>query len=158
MSSNLLLPHKYKKIGWVILIPATVLGIILCLQDFGAEWIFAKVFFIANDPSLEHHHYFGTGKVNLTNTLVGTCFIVGGLLVSFSREKNEDEFITELRLSSLLWAVCISYILLLVAFVFVYGTPFLDVMVYNMFTTLILFIVRFNYILYRNAKLLTHEK
>ena len=53
-------------------------------------------------------------------------FSSGALLVSFSKEKNEDEFITEIRLSSLLWAVCVSYTLLLVAFLFVYGSPFFE--------------------------------
>ena len=78
--------------------------------------------------------------------------------MSFSKEKNEDEFITEIRLSSLLWAVCVSYTLLLVAFLFVYGSPFFEVMIYNMFTVLIIFIVRFNYILYKNTRTVSDEK
>jgi len=78
--------------------------------------------------------------------------------VSFSKEKNEDEFIAEIRLSSLLWAVCVSYTLLLVAFLFVYGSPFFEVMIYNMFTVLIIFIVRFNYILYKNTRTVSDEK
>ena len=73
-------------------------------------------------------------------------------------EKNEDEYIAGLRLSSLLWAVCVSYLLLLIAFVLVYGTPFLNVMVYNMFTVLIIFIIRFNYLLHKNSKIVPDEK
>ncbi len=90
--------------------------------------------------------------------MIGSFFIIGALLVSFSKEKNEDEFIAEIRLSSLLWAVWVSYILLLVAFLIVYGTPFFEIMVYNMFTVLIIFIVRFNYILYKNSKAVSDEK
>ena len=80
------------------------------------------------------------------------------MLVGFSKEKNEDEFISEIRLSSLLWAVWVSYMLLLIAFLLIYGSPFLEVMVYNMFTILIIFIVRFNFILYKNAKTVQDEK
>ena len=54
--------------------------------------------------------------------------------------------------------VKINYILLLLAFLFVYGTDFLIVMIYNMFTVLIIFIVRFNYILYKNSKTAPDEK
>jgi hypothetical protein len=79
-------------------------------------------------------------------------------MVGFSKEKNEDEFIANLRLSSLLWAVLVNYGLLLLAFVFVYGFPFLNVMVYNMFTVLIIFIARFNYILHRNSNYKPDEK
>jgi uncharacterized membrane protein len=79
-------------------------------------------------------------------------------MVGFSKEKNEDEFITNLRQSSLYWAVIVNYILLLFAFVFLYGIAFLNVMLYNMFTILIIFIVRFNYVLYRTSKWKPDEK
>ena len=158
MSSKLLLPNRYKKLGWLILIPSSIIGIILAYNEFGADWLWASVFAIANDGKEGNYMYLGTRNTNITNTVIGALFIIGALLVSFSKEKNEDEFISEIRLASLLWAVWVSYILLLIAFLFVYGTPFLDVMVYNMFTVLIIFIVRFNYILYKNSKTVPDEK
>jgi len=158
MSSRLLLPNLYKKIGWFILIPSTILGILLAYQEFGADWLWARVFAIANDGKDGKYLYLSSRYTNITNTVIGALFIMGAMLVSFSKEKNEDEFIAEIRLSSLLWAVWVSYILLLIAFLFVYGSPFLDVMVYNMFTVLIIFIIRFNYILYKNAKTVSVEK
>jgi len=157
MSTKLLLPNRYKKIGWFILVPATISGFLLAYNGFGAEWLWANVFSIVNDGTLQHYRFFSFSNTNITNTVIGSAFIIGAMLVGFSKEKNEDEFIAELRLSSLLWAVCVSYLLLLVAFLFVYGTPFLDVMVYNMFTIQILFIVRFNYYLYRNSTNSTDE-
>ena len=158
MSPKLLLPNKFKKIGWFIFVPSTILGIILCIKDFGAEWLWARVFAIAYDGTMGTTFYFGSLFTNVTNTIIGSLFIIGALLVSFSKEKNEDEFIAEIRLSSLLWAVCANYILLLLAFLFVYGSPFLEVMIYNMFTTLVIFIIRFNYLLYRNSKTVPDEK
>jgi len=136
-----LLPHQFKRIGWCILIPATIFGIILIVNGFD-KWPFVFTFM----------------RADITNTLAGALFIIGGLLVGFSKEKNEDEFISNLRLSSLLWAVVTNYIVLLFCLVFVYGPPFLNVMLYNMFTILIIFIVRFNYVLYRNLKAIADEK
>lgn len=158
MATKLLLPNRFKIIGWIILIPAAILGLVLAYNEFGADWLWANVFSIANEGNEFHYKYFTFRNTNITNTVIGSFFIIGAMLVSFSKEKNEDEFIAELRLSSLLWAVCVSYILLLIAFVLVYGTPFLDVMVYNMFTVLIIFIIRFNYILYKNSKTVSNEK
>lgn len=158
MTTKLLLPNRYKTIGWIVLVPATILGLALAYTEFDATWIHAKVFAIATDATFGKYKFFSVTETNITSTLVGVLFIIGAMLVSFSKEKNEDEFIAELRLSSLLWAVCVSYILLLVAFIFVYGTPFLDVMVYNMFTVLIIFIVRFNYLMYKNSKTVSDEK
>ncbi len=158
MTTQLLLPNSYKKIGWIILIPATILGLILCYYEFSADWLWSKVFALASEGSEFHYKYFTFTKTNITNTVIGGLFIIGAVLVGFSKEKKEDEFITELRLSSLLWAVLVSYILLFIAFIFVYGTPFLNVMVYNMFTVLIIFIVRFNYLMHKNSKTVLDEK
>jgi uncharacterized RDD family membrane protein YckC len=79
-------------------------------------------------------------------------------MVSFSKEMQEDEFIANLRLSSLLWSVWVNYIFLLIAFLFIWNFDFLNVVVYNMFTILIIFIIRFNYILYRTSKIMSDDK
>jgi len=158
MTTKLLLPSKYKTIGWIILIPAAVLGIIVSFTGYDVNWFDAKVFAIFSDEVFGKDELFSFIQTDITNTVVGALFILGGLLVSFSKEKNEDEYISKLRLSSLLWAVAVSYLLLLFAFIFVYGTAFLNVMIYNMFTVLIIFIIRFNYILYKNSKTVSDEK
>ena len=158
MSQKLLLPNRYKTIGWWILIPAAILGIMLMSTDFeGFEWK-GWVFAMWNDEILGESSAFSFVKTNVTNTVAGLLFLVGALLVGFSKEKREDEFIANLRLSSLLWAVLVNSILLLLSFMFIYGIAFLHVMIYNMFTVLIIFIVRFNFILYKNAKNMSDEK
>ena len=158
MSSKLLLPNKYKLIGWLLLIPATILGVVLTIIGFDAIPFKVRVFSIIDDGLLGKAQLFGLTEENITITIVGICFIAGAVLVGFSKEKREDEFIEKLRLSSLLWAVWVSYILLFLAFIFVYGMAFFNVMVYNMFTVLIIFIVRFNYNLYKNSKTVSDEK
>ena len=158
MSTQLLLPNKFKKIGWFILMPAFIAGLILCITDYQAAWLQTKVFAIVNEEILGKTLYFIFIKTNITNTLVGVLFIVGAMLVSFSKEKTEDEYITNLRLKSLQWSLLVNNLLLLFAFLFIYGTTFLSIMLYNMFTMVIIFIIRFNYILYKNTKSSPDEK
>lgn len=152
MSSNLLLPHAFKKTGWYLFIPFLVIGVIITITGYEADWLNANVFAFFNHDIFEEVQSFQFIKINITNTLVGVLFIVGALLVAFSKEKVEDEFIAKMRLSAFMWAVLMSYILLLLAFILVYGSAFLTVMVYNMFTVLIIFILKFNWTLYRNTK------
>ncbi len=158
MSQQRLFPHRFKAIGWFILVPAFFAGLYLTITDFQPGWLDAKMLSIF--PS----RFYGTTKafsiisVNLANTIAGSLFIIGGLLVGFSREKNEDEFIASIRLTSLLRAVFVNYSVLLVAFIFVYETSFLSVMVYNMFTVLLLFILRFHYLLNKSLKTVPDEK
>jgi L-asparagine transporter-like permease len=158
MSGRLLLPNRFKLIGWYIFIPATIMGIILSFTGFEASWLNAKTFAVFIDDLSGRDQMFRFIETNLTNTIVGVLFIIGAMMVGFSKEKREDEFIAKLRLSSLLWAVWVNYILLFLAFLFVYGTAFFTVMIYNMFTVLIIFIMRFNYILYKNSKPASDEK
>jgi len=153
MSSKLLLPNRFKGIGWFLFIPSTIVGVMISLTGFEARWLKTIVFAIFNDEMMGKSQSFSLIETNVTNTVVGILFIVGAVFVGFSKEKREDEFIAKLRLSSLLWAVWVNYVLLLLAFLFVYGTAFLTVMIYNMFTVMIIFIVRFNYIFHKNSKL-----
>lgn len=158
MTNKVLLPNRYKAIGWYILIPATILGVVLLATNFEFFVLEAKVFALFNQEPFSNSDNFRIIKTNIFPTLVGALFLIGALLVSFSREKREDEFIAGLRQSSLLWAVFVNYILLLLSFLFIYGMAFLNVMLYNMFTILLIFIIRFNYILYKSSKEMPHEK
>ena len=159
MFKQMLLPNTCKKIGWVLLIPSALVGFFLMLTDLESKLkIESKVFALYNDEFLGSSKHFGIISADITNTLVGIVFIIGAMMVAFSKEKNEDEYIANLRLSSLMWAVWVNYTLLLLSFIFIYGMGFLHVMIYNMFTVLIIFIGRFNIILFKNKMISTDEK
>ncbi|HQW11935.1 MAG TPA: hypothetical protein PK076_05170 [Saprospiraceae bacterium] len=158
MSNTLLLPNKFKLIGWFLLIVAVILFVASSVEVFDLFPEKSKVFAIFNKEIFGQSQFFTLFETNITLTVVGVLFIIGAMMVGFSKEKREDEFIAKLRLSSLLWAVWVNYALLFLAFFFVYGTDFLTVMMYNMFTILIIFIVRFNYLLYKNSKVVLDEE
>lgn len=150
MKTKLLLPNYYKMIGLVVLLVSTALWIYIAVSGNDLLIPETNMFTMVNGDVTGKSKYFTIDKVNLTYTLIGVLFIAGSLLIAFSREKTEDEYIMKLRLSSFQWAVLVNYILLLIMFLFVYGIDFITVMLYNMFTTIILFIVRFNYLLLKN--------
>jgi len=153
MKTKLLLPNQFKKPGWILLIPSTLLGLFIIIFDYRFDFLDARIFTIYSGSFLpEKSVLFGFIDENLTNTVVGILFIIGALFVAFSREKTEDEFIAKTRLESLLWATYINYGILLICFVFFYEMEFLYVMIFNMFTILVIFIIRFYYMLHRAKK------
>lgn len=158
MINKILLPHQFKRAGWIILVPAVIAGLLFTFTSFENLSLNAKVFAFYQSGIFEDNHAFSFITTNILNTIIGIVFIIGAMFVAFSKEKKEDEFISELRLSSLAWAVYVNYLLLLVCFAFIYGVAFLTIMVYNMFTVLIIFIARFNYILYKSSKAVVNEK
>ena len=105
MKSQLLLPNSFKKPGWVLLIAAIILGIISMSTGFETlkweTWVPA----IIDEEIMGPKRFFSLVHTNIINTLIGILLIAGGLLVTFSQEKNEDEFISSLRQSSLLWSI-----------------------------------------------------
>ncbi len=143
MESRFLIAHKYRRIGWFVLIPCLILGVLSVHLDYEIAWLgmnisipgaFGDVLF--DEPTRE----------NFTNELAAIGVLVGLLMIAFSREKVEDEYIAKLRLDSLMLAVLGSYALLFVAIVFLYGFLFFYALVYNMYTVLILFIARFYWV------------
>ncbi|MBP8115701.1 MAG: hypothetical protein KAY50_10110 [Chitinophagaceae bacterium] len=140
MKSTLLLPRKFKWIGLLLFIPSLALGIGAIFYDFHFSFL--------NMPT-------PAGKLNPADYNYGdevalTGIVIGLLMIAFAREKHEDEFISKLRLESLQWAVIINYVLLIIATWLIYSWDYLDVMLYNMFTVLAIFILRFHIILLKN--------
>ncbi|MEO7309010.1 MAG: hypothetical protein ABIX01_01320 [Chitinophagaceae bacterium] len=148
MISSLLLPNPYKRYGLILLVPSLVLGILVRFSDFHFSFLtlnFAKTHINGKNIHLEDN-------INLTDELALTGIIIALLFIAFAREKREDEYIAHTRLESLKWAVLINYLLLLMATWAVHGVAYIDVMMYNMLTVLIIFIIRFNYTLNNGKK------
>lgn len=158
MKTNFLFPHRYKTVGWLLFIPGFVLGV---LYLFGAldqfQWE-VPVFSIAQDSVLGKISYFIFTTNDVKDELIGLLLISGSLLLAFSKEKSEDEFIARVRLESLVWATYVNYIILIITMLFIYDMTFFWVLVFNMFTILIFFIIRFNWALYASKKQLSDEE
>jgi len=147
MKSSLLLPSRYKIIGILLFIPSLVLGLLWRFQEFSFDFLTLKQSYKQHlgDKTINFDE-----QINLTDEFALTGLIVGLLFIAFARQKQEDEFIHHTRLQSWQWSVLINYGLLLIATWFVHGMNFIDVMMYNLLTVLIIFIVRFHIVLLRN--------
>lgn len=140
-----LFPNSVKPLGWLLLVIGIIGGFVVISSDLEPEYFDVKwlSFYTSDIFNSDKNGFFKWTSQNILNDLMGVFVIIGGVLVAFSKEKIEDEFIAKLRLSSLAWAVYVNYAFLLLAFLFVHGLNFFSVMVYNMFTLLIIFIARF---------------
>ena len=141
MQSSILLPNKYKLIGTALLVVSLALGILVRFRDL--QFAFLNVV-LREKPGDAFDD-----KINFTDEFALSGIILGLLFIAFAREKREDEFINKTRLESWQWAVLINYILLLIATWSVHGFAYIDVMMYNMLTIPIIFIIRFHYVMYK---------
>ena len=123
---NLLFPHSFQKVGWVIFAIGVLTGAYILLVQYDSSYTLNNV------------------------AIISIC--VGALLATCSREKVEDEMTQQLRLNSLLTALYINYLVLIVCSLLIYDLEFLHVMMYNMFTILLIFMVVFRYKIWRAKK------
>ena len=123
---TMLFPHSFQKWGWCI---------------FAVGMIFGTYAFVTD---------YDTGYLVNNIAIIGT--VSGAILATCSREKIEDEMVRQVRLNSLLVALYVNYAVLIVCSLLVYDLDFLLVMVYNMFTILLIFMVVFRYRMWRLNK------
>jgi hypothetical protein len=147
MKTRFLFPRKFIWIGWIAVIVSIILFFLNELPFFNL-----KTFAMINNEVFRDTEYFKVIRDNLQFEIASILLIVGLIFIAFSKVKNEDEFTSKLRLESLLWATYINYGLLLLTIMFVYGLVFLNVMAYNFFTILIVFIIRFRFVLWKSFK------
>ncbi len=165
-NTRFLLPNGYKKAGWWIFGITIVLTIFrFTFQDqcdfsmnnirelFGMERLEGNGDLFSSLLSSS----FGPND-DLLLTFIGILFVVAGIFIGFSRNKEDDEFIEQLRYESLILSLYINSGIVLLCLIFVWGFPFLWVMMLNIFSTLYVFILCFYIRLYHNKRSLHYEK
>jgi hypothetical protein len=93
-----------------------------------------------------HHLFF------MTTTLL---MALGLFLAAFSKEKIEDEQISQLRLDSLQWAIYVNYMLLIVSLILSSDTE--HILFLNLLVPLVFFIIRFQWKLFQNNRMLKRD-
>lgn len=146
MSTLQLFPNRFKMIGWFIFIPSLILGLISLSGVMNFE-ISLPVIYNSGFFTDEKQGFLQTENIDLFSNLFGVLIIIGGILVGFSKEKIEDEYISTLRLKSVFWSLITTYFIVLILFISIFGSLFFTAMIFSIFLPLVLYVFRFNYLL-----------
>ena len=157
MKTKILFPNHFKRIGWYLLIFSVILGILGLLKPAYFKFLDDTKVFAVYSEQLDVK-VFEIIENNVLDEVLGILGIVGAIFVAFSKVKQEDEYIAKIRMESLVWAVYLNYAILIFCMIFFYNFGFFYVMIVNLFTILIFFIIRFYYLVYKSKKSLSHEE
>ena len=150
MKTRFLFPNQFKNFGWLLFIPSVLATLIISVLNISTdEYLNISVFSIYQDSIGEIPGFFKFIKNSILDEILTISIIVGGILVGFSKLKEEDEMISKIRYESLVWATYLNYVIILFFTLFIFGLPYLNVLFYNMFTLLLFFIIRFHYMVYK---------
>jgi hypothetical protein len=147
-----LFPYAWKKASGLVFYMSLAAGIgVLLFEGMASlsflevslpDWLPFQDSFLSDSKSRQTN--------NVMDEILTILLIVSGIIHGFSAEKTEDELIMALRLNALTWSLLANYSLLALATVFVFGLAYFNVMIVGMFGILILFNIRFAFLLYRH--------
>ena len=158
MNTNYLLPQKCKKIGLFILLPTVLFYIIYEYLDTSLFYSGPEIFKMKVPVFFEDGKFLSITSKSVYNGVIGGIVLISSLMISFSKEKQEDEFIEKIRLNSLLWTVYVNSLLVFISLILFYDGTFFWMMVFNLFNVLWLFSIRFNWQINKLSKLSHHEE
>lgn len=133
---NILFPNAFQLIGWILFVPSLIAGALIYCEVISLSGMAATA---ANDLAI-----------------IGIA--VGGLFITCSKERIEDEMVRSIRLSSLLNAIYMNAILLVTCTVSLNGVEFLEFAVLNLVLLPILFVCTFRLEIRRYHKMCENEE
>jgi hypothetical protein len=164
MKAKNLFPHRWKPFGWILLVLFLPLGIWLVVDDsqfplsviVTFRWPFADA---ASGTAMDLINYTnGLVTLELIDELIALGVLAGLIIAGFARLKNEDERTAHMRLEALQWALYGNTLILAFCIAVIHGSLFLNVMIYTMFTPLLIFVLRFHWLLWQETRALRGQK
>jgi hypothetical protein len=136
--NHLLLPYKYKWIG-AVLISLGLIGLFCYIWfDFNVN---LPVFAIHS--SYMETKVFAMIRTNIADEIIILSLLAGFFFVAFSREKTENESVSQLRAEAFSKSVVANIILLAFSTLFVYGNGFLMILLINIYSPFIFYLIFF---------------
>ena len=144
MKHCFLLPYGFKWAGWVLLLSSLLLG----------GWIVAMDF----DPQSSEL----LSSLQLEGTLINNYAVIGlwlgAIFVGCSKERVEDEMITRIRLNALMIGFYLQAIFIIIATFVCNSLDYLEVMLYNLVTYPLIFVVIYRWMLRSALRGLSDEE
>ena len=152
MKSNYLFPIVFRKIGWCLFVPFLLWGIGFMLSGGTFLEIGGSGALALFDGYSDTRFLTIADNDSWTDEIIIIFLTLSMLFIGFSREKDEDECIANIRMNALVWAIIVNSALLIIGTMLIFGTPYLNFMAIYMFSLLILFIAKYSWMIYRFRK------
>ncbi|RAR46717.1 hypothetical protein [Flavobacterium lacus] len=135
---NFLLPYYFKIIGLSLILIGILFSVFYLKYDFKyTTAVFALV------SMYMENRFFVITQTNTIDEIILILFVVGFGLLVFSKEKSEAEFFTVAREKALVKASIANTIFILISIIFIYGAGFVAILVLNLITVFIFYLLFF---------------
>ena len=136
---NLFLPIRFRCWGLALLVPGFFMFYIRFYSAQQPEFLDFKVFAFAS--TYLETKYFSIIQNNISEEITGILSYIGLFFIAFSKENKEKPEYFEIRINSFFVAFFINSILTVLSFLFLYGLNFIEFLIFNLFSVLIIFFI-----------------
>lgn len=133
---NLLFPRSFRLVGWILFVPAIIMGILIVSGSCALTGVAETV---ENDA-----------------VIIGIA--LGAVFIVCSKEAREDEMTRSIRLSALLNALYVYVVLLIASTLLINGVEFFWFMVVNLVLLPVIYVVMFRLEMHRYNKMSEDEE
>lgn len=133
---NLLFPRSFRLVGWILFVPAIIMGILIVSGSCALTGVAETV---QNDA-----------------VIIGIA--LGAVFIVCSREASEDEMTRSIRFSALLNALYIYVVLLIASTLLINGVAFFQFMVVNLVLLPVIYVVIYRLEMHRYYKMSEDEE
>jgi L-asparagine transporter-like permease len=144
---NFLLPYYFKAIGALLV----AIGIVIAVLYLKFNLNYTTYVFAVLSIYLENQ-FFVITKTNIVDEMILIFMVIGFGLLVFSKEKNESDYLNTLRAKALAFAVMANMIFMLFSIILVYGGGFIGILIFNIFSVFIFYLIYFYRSIKRTAK------
>lgn len=135
-----LLPSKFLVPSGIIFYASVLLGVLFIVfpdlsQTLSIELSVPNFFWKDADNLLVEKSFWIQN--NMIDELLTLQLVGSGLIHLFSKEKQEDEFIMQLRFHAMKWSYLLNFTVLAIGSLLVYGLPYFNVMLFCLFSQLV---------------------
>ena len=135
---NLLLPYYFKIFGIVLLLAGIAMAIFYIWFDFRFTIPVFAVYSVFFETKI-----FEVFRTNFADELILLVLICGLGLIVFSKQKNEFAGLDFIRFKALSLAVIANTVFLLLSVIFVYGSGFMGILVINVISLFVFYLIIF---------------
>jgi hypothetical protein len=142
-----MLPYRFKFPGYILILTGIVLSILYFTVKFRFQM---KVFALFS--SYLKTRYFTTFTTNFADETIFLLLLSGFSLTVFSREKDELDVFMPMRYRALVRTVIADILFLFLSVLFIYGSGFLVMAIFNIILPFILYLLFFTYMKIKELK------
>lgn len=137
-------PHRYRYLGWILILAGIVLTIFYVNFDFRLTMPVFAVF-----SHFMEMKFFTSYNTNVADELLLICLLAGFFILVYSKDKEPSALKEQVKGNVLFRSFFYNNVFLLFSILFIYGQGFFVVLVLNMFSTFIIYLVLYRHAMYK---------